>query len=123
MPTTNPQLCNIGGREVSKRLWVGVAALAGCVAIETGFVVADASRWWRLALLPLLYISILGFMQARSTVCVRNAVRGIRNMGSGDTAVEDEAERNALRGRGLTIISQAIAGALIIASILILLHF
>jgi hypothetical protein len=122
MTSSNPQLCNIGGREISKRLWVGVAALAICVAIETGFVVVGASRWWRLALLPLLYISILGFVQARSTVCVRNAVRGIRNMGAGDMAVEDEAERRALRGRGLMIIAQGIAGALIIATMLILLH-
>jgi len=123
MTSSTPQLCNIGGREISKRLWVAIAALVICVAIETGFVVADASRWWRLGLLPLIYISILGFLQARTNVCVRNAVRGIRNMGTGDAAVEDEGERNALRGRGLTIIAQAIAGALIIAAILVLLHF
>lgn len=123
MFSSKSQLCNIGGREVSKRRWVGIGALTICVGIETGFVVADASRWWRLALLPLLYISILGFMQAHTSVCVRNAMTGLRNMGEGDKRVEVEAERNALRGRGLTIIAQSIAGAAIVTAILILLHF
>ena len=123
MSSSQSQLCNIGGREVSKRRWVGIGALAICVGIETGFVVADASRWWRLALLPLLYLSILGFMQAHASVCVRNALTGLRNLGEGDERVEVEAERYALRGRGLTLIAQSIAGAVIVTAILILLHF
>ena len=91
------------------------------MVIEIGFVLTDASRWWRLLLLPFLYSAIVGFMQAQKAVCVRNAVRGMRNMGEGDEAVGDEPERNALRGRGLTIIAQAVIGAVIITAILILL--
>lgn len=122
MGSPNSQLCNIGGREVSKRRWVAIAALALCLAIETGFVVAEASRWWRLALLPLLYVAILGFLQAHAKVCVRNAISGVRNMGEGNEPVNVDSERNVLRGRGLTIIAQAAAGAVIIAAILILMH-
>lgn len=122
MGSPKPQLCNIGGREVSKRRWVAIATLAICLAIETGFVVVEASRWWRLALLPLLYLAILGFMQAHTRICVRNAISGIRNMGDGNEAVDIDIERNALRGRGLTIIAQAAAGAVSITAILILMH-
>ena len=121
MKSREAQLCNIGGREISKRLWIGIAALIACMVIETGFVLTEASRWWRLLLLPLLYTSIVGFLQAHTTVCVRHAVRGTRNMGDGDEAVGDEAERSALRGRGLVIIAQAVVGAAIITVILILL--
>ena len=122
MDSPHSQLCNIGGREVSKRRWVAVATLVLSVAIETGFVVAEASRWWRLALLPLIYIAILGFLQAHTKVCVRNAISGIRNMGDGNQVVEVDSERNALRGRGLTIIAQAATGALVITAIIILMH-
>jgi hypothetical protein len=122
MDSPHSQLCNIGGREISKRRWVAVATLILSVAIETGFVVGEASRWWRLALLPLLYVAILGFLQAHAKVCVRNAISGIRNMGDGNEAVNVDSERNALRGRGLTIIAQAAAGAVIITAILILMH-
>ena len=122
MSVPNTQLCNIAGREISKRWWVGVAALAACMAIEVGFVVMAASRWWRLLLLPLLYIAILGFMQAHARVCVRNAIKGTRNMGDVDLTVEVETERSALRGRAITIIAQAVAGALIMTTTLILLH-
>lgn len=122
MDPSKAQLCNIGGREISKRRWVAIAALAMCLAIETGFVLLESSRWWRLALLPLLYVAILGFLQAHAKVCVRNAITGIRNMGDGNEVVGVDSERNALRGRGLTIIAQAAAGAAIITAILILMH-
>lgn len=122
MNSPTSQLCNIGGREIAKRRWVGIAALIACIVIETAFVVADASRWWRLLLLPLLYVSILGFLQAHYKVCVRNAAMGICNFGSGNTSIEVGNERSALRGRGITIIVQAIAGALIITAVLVVLH-
>lgn len=122
MGSPNPQLCNIGGHEVSKRHWVAVTALVVCSAIETGFVVAGVSPWWRLALLPLLYVAFLGFLQAHTHVCVRNAIKGVRNMGGGNEAVKVDSERNALRGRGFTIIAQAGVGAAIITAILILMH-
>lgn len=126
MKTLKPsesQVCNIGGREVSKRRWGGIVALLACVAIETFFVVADWSRWWRIALLPLLYFSIIGFLQAHERVCVRNAVNGVRNLGAGDKAIESDLEKHALRGRGITIIIQSALGALIVTAILIVLHF
>lgn len=59
-------------------------------------------------------------MQARKGVCVRNAIKGIRNMGTGDDLVTDESERNALRGRGFVITAQAIVGAVIVTAILML---
>lgn len=122
MNSPTPQLWNIGGREISKRRWVAIVALALYVAIETGFVVAGASHWWRIILLPLLYLSILGFLQAHAKICVRNDIKGVRNMGDGDKAVDAEPERIALRGHGLTMIAQAAAGAVIITTILILMH-
>lgn len=122
MSSPTPQLCNIGGREVSKRRWVAVAALVLSVAIETSFVVAGASRWWRLGLMPLFYIAAVGFLQAHARVCVRNSITGIRNMGDGNQTIDVDSDRNALRGRGLTIIAQATAGTFIITAILVLMH-
>ncbi len=56
--------CNISDSEISKRRWIGVAAVVACLALETAFVVTDASRLWRLALFPFLYIGISGILQA-----------------------------------------------------------
>jgi hypothetical protein len=64
MNSTPSPSCNIGGSEISKRRWFGIAMLAICLALEIGIVFTDSSPWWRLAFLPLLYLAISGILQA-----------------------------------------------------------
>jgi hypothetical protein len=64
MKSREAQFCNIGGREIAKRRRFGIAMVIVCLALESAFVITDASRWWRLLLLPLLYLAILGIVQA-----------------------------------------------------------
>jgi hypothetical protein len=64
MKSREAQFCNIGGREIAKRRWFGIAMVIVGIALESGFVLAAASRWWRLALFPILYLAISGILQA-----------------------------------------------------------
>ena len=41
------------------------------------------SRWWYLAVFPLLWVSALGFLQARQRTCVAFAARGVCELDDG----------------------------------------
>jgi fatty acid desaturase len=56
---------NISTRERRKRLASGVIMFAICLAILAALMATGASRWWRLALLPLFAGAASGFFQWR----------------------------------------------------------
>lgn len=119
MNITPSRSCNIGGSEISKRRWFGIAMLVVIMALEIWIVLADSSPWWRLSFLPLLYLAISGILQAHEATCVRHAVRGTRNMGSGDEPITDDSESAILRRRGRSIIVKSALGATIVTAALL----
>jgi hypothetical protein len=56
--------CNLGPREVRKRLVSGVAQTIVLVVLAVGLVVADASRAWRLVLFLPASLAAVGYFQA-----------------------------------------------------------
>lgn len=56
---------NISPRERRKRLAGGVIAFVISLTVLAVLVTAGASRWWRLALLPLFWGATSGFFQWR----------------------------------------------------------
>ena len=54
---------NISNRERRKRLTSGVIALIIALVILIVLVLSGASRWWRLALLPLFWAAASGYFQ------------------------------------------------------------
>ena len=61
------QLCipNISTRERQKRLLGGVIELVIALGIWAALVAFGASRWWRLALLPVFWGAAVGYFQWR----------------------------------------------------------
>jgi hypothetical protein len=56
---------NIGPRERRKRLVFGAAMFTVSVAAAIILLTTGAPRWWRLGLAFPLWLSMLGFLQAR----------------------------------------------------------
>jgi hypothetical protein len=50
-----------------------------------------ASRWWRIALLPLFMGAAIGFFQWRDKTCVALAARGTYNLNDREEKMEDQA--------------------------------
>jgi hypothetical protein len=58
-------ICNIGTRERTRRRLSGLMALGASAALGVALLLLAAGRFWRLALLPLLYLGLVGLLQAR----------------------------------------------------------
>ncbi|HWO57427.1 MAG TPA: hypothetical protein VNN55_07670 [bacterium] len=58
-------VCNIGERERALRRLGGLMALGASAALGVALLLLAAGRLWRLALLPLLYLGLVGLLQAR----------------------------------------------------------
>ncbi len=57
--------CNIGSREQAKRRIVGMVGMAVAVAVAFGAIYLQAPRWSRVLVFVPLWISALGFLQAK----------------------------------------------------------
>ncbi len=64
-PTGKVCIANISLKERRKRLTGGVISLVISVAVLAVLMAFGASRWWRLALLPLFASATVGFYQWR----------------------------------------------------------
>jgi len=56
---------NIGPRERQKRVAFGAVLFTASIAVVIALLTIGASRWWRLGLAFPLWLSMLGFFQAR----------------------------------------------------------
>ena len=66
MPLNSDHVANIGGRERRQRYLMGLAMLGGSAGLLFLLGRSEVSRWWRLWLIVPLWISMLGFFQARA---------------------------------------------------------
>jgi hypothetical protein len=64
-PTGKVCIANISLEERRKRLMGGVIAFVISLAVLAALMAFGASRWWRLALLPLFSGATVGFFQWR----------------------------------------------------------
>lgn len=105
------EILNIGPRERLKRQISGAVSLALAIAGAVALLLFDAPRLFRLALAVPLWMSGLGFFQAREKACVLLAARGARNLDGGVEAVDDEGERAALQRKARRVHVKALAFA------------
>jgi hypothetical protein len=82
---------NISSRERRKRLISGVVTLVITLTILWILMSIGASRWWRIALLPLFMGAAIGFFQWRDKTCVALAARGTYNLNDREEKMEDQA--------------------------------
>jgi hypothetical protein len=113
------ELGNIGTAGQRQRLLVGIVCLAAASGALVWLEYTSASRWWRLGAFPLIWLGVVGLLQARAKTCVRLAARRICDDdapgATGGKLTSEAAE--ILRARGLRILRRAT----IIAAILTLL--
>jgi len=65
MSIENPEIANIGPKEIRKRVLMGVAMLAMGIILAVFFAHADVSRGWYAALFLPFWMGTLGISQAR----------------------------------------------------------
>lgn len=111
--TQAPMTCaNLDGPGRRARLYAGLAALLAGGILTWLFPAAGvANPWIRATVAVPFFFAVLGFLQAKEKTCVLLAAQGTRSIGKGIEKVPDAAERKALRGKGLRIVGQSIAGA------------
>ncbi len=107
---------NIGPAERRKRLIVAVAALAVCVGAALLLSLDGAPRYWRLLLFLPFWTAALGLFQARASVCVALAARGVRNL-DGRQEPQPEAELAAVRKEAFRVHVRALLTALVLTAL------
>jgi hypothetical protein len=108
MNPIHAEASNIGPRERRKRRLLGIVALTVSVGVAFVLVVYGAPRWSRLVLFLPVWMAGLGLLQARQKTCIALAARGVCNMDSGETALEDEELIDELRAKARQINRRAI---------------
>jgi hypothetical protein len=109
-----PGVCNIGKREILRRRAVGIAALV--FAFVSGFTllmsdgISQSARW---AIFFPLFVSAIGFIQARNRFCLAYGLAGTFNFGKiGDMErVFDSESKKSDRRKALVILVQAALAA------------
>jgi hypothetical protein len=86
---------------------MGAAALAAGAGLAFVLVAWDAPRWSRAAVFLPVWIAALGLLQAREQTCVALAARGVCNMDSGETPLEDPRAEAELRDKARRITRRA----------------
>ena len=56
---------NIGPLQIRRRLRSGILALLLSIALVGLLVYSQVSPWWRIGIVPLCWIGLLGLLQAR----------------------------------------------------------
>ena len=111
---------NIGNSGRRQRRVVGVIGVAAAGSLLFWLVQADASRWLRLLIFPVLWLGAVGLLQARARTCIAFAARGTCDLDAGISEMTPEIAR-ALRSRArsITRVATLISAILTLLALLI----
>lgn len=105
-----PGVCNIGSREIMRRRAVGIAALVfALISGYTLYAADDLTKSARWGVFFPLFVSAIGFIQARSKFCLAYGLAGTFNFGKiGDMErVFDADSKKSDRSKALVILVQS----------------
>ena len=105
-----PGVCNIGSREIMRRRAVGIAALVfALISGYTLYAADDLTKSARWGVFFPLFVSAIGFIQARSKFCLAYGLAGTFNFGKiGDMErVFDAESKKSDRSKALAILVQS----------------
>lgn len=105
-----PGVCNIGSREIMRRRAVGIAALVfALISGYTLYAADDLTKSARWGVFFPLFVSAIGFIQARSKFCLAYGLAGTFNFGKiGDMErVFDAESKKSDRSKALVILVQS----------------
>jgi hypothetical protein len=116
-----PGVCNINPKEVAARRKVGQIGLAVTVVLGLFLIFTDFDRLIRIILFLPIFISAIGYLQAKNHFCVGYGGSGLQNAEPGSlkaSAVkDDDAAVDKKRSRNLNL--QAALIALIMTAIIV----
>ena len=99
---------NIGPREQFKRRILGRVALIAAAALTVALIGYQAPRATRLVIFFPLWMSALGFFQAREKTCIALAAKGACHLDAGETKITDEKLAARLRDKARLIHRRAL---------------
>ena len=105
-----PGVCNIGSREIMRRRAVGIAALVfALISGYTLYAADDLTKSARWGVFFPLFVSAIGFIQARNKFCLAYGLAGTFNFGRiGDMErVFDAESKKSDRRKALVILVQS----------------
>lgn len=105
-----PGVCNIGSREIMRRRAVGIAALVfALISGYTLYAADDLTKSARWGVFFPLFVSAIGFIQARNKFCLAYGLAGTFNFGKiGDMErVFDAESKKSDRSKALVILVQS----------------
>ena len=105
-----PGVCNIGSREIMRRRAVGIAALVfAMISGYTLYAADDLAKSARWGVFFPLFVSAIGFIQARNKFCLAYGLAGTFNFGKiGDMErVFDAESKKSDRSKALVILVQS----------------
>jgi hypothetical protein len=103
---------NISSPERRKRLLSGVVTLVITLTILWILISIGASRWWRIALLPLFMGTAIGFFQWLDKTCVALAARGTYNLNNKEEKMEDQVVLAQVRQQARRVQLKALLAAI-----------
>lgn len=104
---------NLGPRGTRQRLLLGMMTLAVACACLIWIDQTGASRWWRIGAYPLLWLGVVGLLQARARTCIAFAARGSCDPDAGITELTPETA-DLLRERARSIVRTGTILALVL---------
>ena len=105
-----PGVCNIGSREITRRRAVGIAALVfALISGYTLYAADDLTKSARWGVFFPLFVSAIGFIQARNKFCLAYGLAGTLNFGKiGDMErVFDADSKKSDRRKAVAILIQS----------------
>ena len=113
-------IANISRAERRRRLGFGIVAFVLGAAAFVALLVFGAGRWWRLALVVLLYPAAIGYFQWRDHTCVALAARNQRKLGAQAETIGDAEELAAVRAQASRVQRKALAVAAVLVVVALL---
>jgi hypothetical protein len=105
-------ICNIGPKQIQKRLGVGVVATILTLLFLSVTILTHEPWWARLPVFMGFWVAGLGFFQAQQKTCVAFAAKNVINMDQGEKPVSDADFLTKIRRKAKGIHRQALIWAL-----------
>lgn len=90
-------IANISTEQRMRRLRFAIECVVVAVVILAALILFGVSRWWRLALFPVMAGAAIGYFQWRDKTCVRLAAQNSRFTGDHEEQIEDMSELAQVR--------------------------
>lgn len=104
---------NIGPSGTRQRLLMGIMTLVVASAGLFWLERAGVSRWWRIGAFPLLWLGVVGLLQARARTCIAFAAKGTCDRDAGIGELTPEAT-DLLQQRARSIVRRTTLFAVIL---------